>query len=120
MIVDDQQDISYLYKLHLARLGFDSISFDNPLVALDHYQQNYSRYVLVLLDWTLPRMNGLELAKRMSKINSKVQILMISGYLVKEMVNEDEFMEANISEVLHKPVRFEDLAPSVIKLCNKV
>jgi len=118
MIVEDQQDITYLYRLHLERLGIDSISFDNPLIALDHYQQNHGRYALILLDWTLPMMNGLELAKRIRKINSKVHILLISGYPVKEMVHDDEFREAEISEVLQKPVRFEDLGPRIIKLCT--
>lgn len=117
MIVEDQQDITYLYKLHLARLGFDSVCFDNSLMALDHYQQNHGRYAVILLDWTLPIMDGLELAKRMRKINSMVHILLISGYPVKDMVNDEEFIKTNISEVLQKPIRFEDLGPRIIKLC---
>jgi DNA-binding response OmpR family regulator len=116
MIVEDQQDIAHLYSLYLARLGIDSTSFDNPLEALNHYQQNHGRYALVLLDWTLPMINGLELAKRIRKIDSNVRIFLITGYLVKEMVHDDEFREAKISEVLQKPIRFEDLRPRIIKL----
>lgn len=118
MIVEDRQDIAHLYSLYLARLEIDSIVFDNPLEALNHYQQNHGRYALVLLDWTLPMMNGLELAKRIRKIDSNVRILLITGYPVKELVHDDEFREAKISEVLQKPVRFEDLGPRIIKLCT--
>ena len=117
MIVDDQQDIAQLYSMYFAKLEVDSIIFDNPLIALDHYQQNHSRYALVLLDSTLPVLNGLELAKRIRRINSKVHILMITGYPVKDMVDDDEFRKAKISEVLQKPISFEDLKPRVIKLC---
>ena len=117
MIVEDQQDITHLYRLHLARLGIDSIIFANPLIALDHFQRNHGRYALILLDLTLPTMNGLELAKRMRKINSKVHILLITGYPVKDMVYDDDFREAKISQVLQKPIRFEDLGPRIIKLC---
>lgn len=117
MIVEDQQDITHLYRLHLARLGIDSIIFDNPLSALEHYQQNHGRYALVLLDLTLPMMNGLELAKRMRQINSKVHILLITGYPVKDIVHDDEFRDVKISDVLQKPIRFEELGPHIIKLC---
>ena len=45
MIVDDQQDVAQLYSMYLASLEVDSIIFANPLLALDHYQQNHGRYV---------------------------------------------------------------------------
>ena len=118
IIVEDEGDLSYLYKLYLARFEFDSIIFANPLLALEHYQQNHGRYALALLDWDLPFMNGLELAKRIRRINSKVLILMITGYYIKDMLVEDEFREAKITEVLLKPIDLNDLGPHIIKLCS--
>ncbi|MDN5846283.1 MAG: response regulator [Candidatus Nitrosocosmicus sp.] len=118
MIVEDERDLSHLYKLYLARLGIDSISFSNPLIALDHYQQNQGRYALTLLDWDLPAMNGLELANGIRKINSKVPILLLTGYYIKDMLLKDEFREAKISEILLKPIRLSDLGACIIKLCS--
>lgn len=121
MIVEDESDLSNLYRLYLARVGIDTISFDNPLADLDHYQQNRDRYALILLDWTLPMMNGLELAKRIRKINSNVRILLISGYpfkALKDMEDDDGFREAKISQVLQKPILLNDLGPHIIKLCE--
>ena len=31
--------------MYLARFEIDSIIFDNPLIALEHYEQNHGRYV---------------------------------------------------------------------------
>jgi DNA-binding response OmpR family regulator len=118
MIVEDERDLSHLYKLYLARLGIDSIIFANPLIAFDHYKQNHGKYELILLDWDLPSMNGLELAKRIRTIDSKVHILMITGYHIKDMLLKDEFREAKISEVLLKPIRLSDLGARIIKLCT--
>ena len=118
IIVEDEGDLSYLYKLYLARLRIDSIIFANPLIALEHYQQNHGRYALALLDWDLPFMNGLELAKRIRRINSKVLILLITGYYIKDMLLGDEFREAKITEVLLKPIDLNDLCPHIIKLCS--
>ena len=76
IIVEDEEDLSYLFKLYLARFEIDSIIFANPLLALEHYQQNHGRYALALLEWDLPFMNGLELAKRIRKVSSKILILL--------------------------------------------
>jgi DNA-binding response OmpR family regulator len=118
LIVEDERDLSYLYKLYLARFGIGSIIFASPLIAFDHYQQNHGKYELILLDWDLPSMNGLELAKRIRTINSKVHILILTGYHIKDMLLKDEFREAKISEVLLKPIRLNDLGARIIKLCS--
>ena len=118
LIVEDERDLSHLYKLYLARFGIGSIIFADPLLAFDHYQQNHGKYELILLDWDLPYMNGLELAKRIRTINSKVHILILTGYHIKDMLLKDEFREAKISEVLLKPIRLNDLVARIIKLCS--
>jgi len=79
MIVEDERDLSHLYKLYLERFEIDSIIFANPLLALEHCEQNHGRYTLVLLDWGLPFINGLELSKRIRRINSNVHILILTG-----------------------------------------
>ena len=118
MIVERERDLSHLYKLYLARLRIDSIIFDDPLMALDHYQQNHGRYALILLDYALPNMTGLELAKRIRKINSKVHIIMLTGYNIINTVLEDEFREAKITETLLKPIHLSDLGARIIRLCT--
>ena len=118
MIVEDERDLSHLYKLYLEKFEIDSKIFANPLLALEHYEQNHGRYALVLLDWDLPFMNGLELATRIRRINSNVHILILTGYHIKDMVVEDEFREAKITEVLLKPIRLSELGAHIIKLCS--
>ena len=118
MIVEEEQDLAHLYKLYLARFNIDSIIFANPLLALEHYQQNHGIYDLALLDWGLPFMNGLELAKRIRKVNSKIHILILTGHNIKDLLPEDEFREVKISEVLLKPIDLNELGPLIIKLCS--
>ena len=118
MIVEDERDLSHIYKLYLAKFGIDSINFANPLLALEHYKQNHGRYTLVLLDWDLPFMNGIELARRIRRINSDVRILILSEYYIKDMMLEDEFREVKFTEVLLKPIHLSDLGAHIIKLCS--
>ena len=118
MIVEDVWESAHLYRMYLARLGFDSIVFTNPLRALDHYRQNPRRYSLVILDWYMPNLNGLKLAKKLRELDANVKILLISAYFMEDMIGGSEFATAKISDTLSKPILFKDLGPKVIQLCS--
>ena len=90
MIVEDVWESAHLYRMYLARLGFDSIAFTNPLSALDHYRQNPRRYSLVILDWYMPNLNGLKLAKKLRELDTNVKILLISAYFMGDMIGGSE------------------------------
>jgi DNA-binding response OmpR family regulator len=82
MIVEDDRDITYVFNIYLARLGIDSIAFSDPKIALDHFQQYHGRYCVVLLDWNLPDISGLDLIKRIRKYDSKVKIVLLTAYQI--------------------------------------
>ena len=117
MIVEDVWESAHLYRMYLARLGFDSIVFTNPLRTLDHYRQNPRRYSLVILDWYMPNLNGLKLAKKLRELDTNVKILLISAYFMGDMIGGSEFTTAKISDTMSKPILFKDLGPKVIQLC---
>ena len=106
MVVDDDHDQANLFNLFLARLGVDSISFNDPSLALKHYEQYSGRYSLVLLDWMMPRINGINLANKLRNHNPKVKIVLVSGHFIKDIITNDEFKKVNIIDVIQKPVSF--------------
>jgi len=119
MIVEDQTDIAYLYSLYLTRSGFDTISFTEPLLALDHFRQYPRRYSLILLDTFMDGFNGMELSKEIRKYSSQVKILLIAGHSKGDISHRIEFKEAKISDVIQKPIDFEKLGPRILQLCEK-
>lgn len=118
MIVENDRDLTRIYSLYFARLGIDSIVFANPLVALDHFHQFHGRYAVVLLDWSLPGMNGVELAKRIRKYDSKVKIVLLTGYHIKDFLRDENFKGLKVSDVMSKPVYMEDLGSRIVRLCT--
>ena len=58
-------------------------------------------------------MNGLQLAKRIRKINSEVHILLLTGYYIKDKLLVDEFRGAKIEEVLLKTVDMSESSDPV-------
>ena len=119
MIVEDEWDLARLLGMYVANSGFDSILFTEPLLALDHYIQNSKTYALIVVDWSMPDLNGVELAKEIRKFNSQVKILLITGWLVEDVLDSIGFKEAKISAVLRKPIDLENFGPRIVQLCSR-
>jgi DNA-binding response OmpR family regulator len=119
MIVEDEWDVAHLLELYIARSGLDPTLFTEPLLALDHYKQNSKRYTLIVVDWSMPGLNGIELAKEIRKYNSHVKILLLTGWLIEDVLDSSGFKEAKISAVLRKPIDLENFGPRIVQLCSR-
>jgi CheY-like chemotaxis protein len=60
LLVDDEKDILTLYHECLEEWGFPTISFDNPINALNYIEtaNNISNCSLIITDYRIPQMNG--------------------------------------------------------------
>lgn len=116
MVVDDEVELAYLFRNFLEWSGLNSVSFTDPLLALEEFQRNPDRYSIVLADLRMPRLDGIQLAKRMRKCSSSVKIVLITAFYTQENLNRDDFMEASISEILEKPVKLAELRTCIHEL----
>jgi len=117
MVVDDDEELAYIFREFLKRSGFNTVSFTDPLIALKHFNDNPREYWLVIADLKMPNLNGIDLAKKIRNNSSTVKILLITGFFDDEYLISDDFKEARISEVLHKPVKLKELQRYVHELC---
>jgi len=116
MVVDDEVELAYLFRTFLQRSGYDTVSFSDPLLALAHYIQNPNQYSLVIIDFVMPDLDGITLAKRIREIDSNVKILIVTAFYTKEMSNDRELKEAKPSGIFQKPLRMSELRQRVIEL----
>jgi DNA-binding response OmpR family regulator len=65
-LVDDETDITLLYKTGLEQNGFLVDVFNDPALALSSYKAG--EYDLLLLDIKMPKMSGFELYREIQKI----------------------------------------------------
>lgn len=123
IIVDDEEDLANLFKEYLSRLGYNVIAFTNSKLALEHLQQNLTKYSLVITDMRMPGMNGIELANNIRKLyseklnektnNISIKIVLITAYDISELQNKREFNTAKFDKVIKKPIRFPFLSETV-------
>ncbi len=64
LLVDDEKDILDLFSEYLSSNGFNTISFQNPLKALNYFYQNPNNCSLVITDYKMPQMSGLDLINK--------------------------------------------------------
>jgi DNA-binding response OmpR family regulator len=119
MVVDDEPEIANLYSELLQRSGFNSTCFIDPLLALEHYNQNPNRYSLVITDLCMPSLDGIRLAKRIREFDTKIKILLITAFYFNDMLDTEEYREAKLSGLIQKPTKLSVLRQRIIKLLSE-
>ncbi|MFI5406965.1 MAG: response regulator [Nitrososphaerales archaeon] len=117
MVVDDEEELANLFRTFLERSGFNSVSFTDPLSALDHYSQNRNKYSIVITDWRMPNLDGIQLAKKIREYNTTVKILLMTAHVVEESTRKELLRDTLLVDVIEKPFRLKDLVPRIEELC---
>ena len=119
MVVDDEPEIANLYKEFLRKSGFISTCFIDPLLALEHYNQNPNRYSLIITDLCMPSLDGIRFAKRIREFDTKIKILLNTAFYFNEMPDIEEYREAKLTGLIQKPTRLSELRQRIIELLSK-
>jgi CheY-like chemotaxis protein len=80
LVVDDDDMVATLLEEMLAGWGLETTVMRNPLEAYDWFVRDPARVDLVLTDYTMPRMTGIELAQRLTLARADLPVLLYSGY----------------------------------------
>ncbi len=100
LIVDDEPDLANLFTDALKAADLNAIGFDNPLTVLEYIRDNHNTICLIVTDWRMPDIDGLELTKRVNEIDNEIGIMLMSAY----ELDEDQLKEVNKDDYLRKPV----------------
>jgi two-component system cell cycle sensor histidine kinase/response regulator CckA len=91
VVVDDQAVVLEFCRTTLERAGYKVFTAANGEQALGLFEPNRSPVDLALIDIVMPGMSGIELVKRLEKLNLGLRIVLMSGYSpdeVKRVVGE--------------------------------
>ena len=121
LLVDDEKDILDLFSEYLSSNGFNTISFQNPMEALNYYYQNQSNCSLVITDYKMPQMPGLELIKKIREkdIDYKIKTIVISAF-IKDNLPYDKSYFLTVDKILEKPVYLDRLKKVAQELISTI
>jgi len=117
MIVDDEQDITAIFKIGLERNEFIVTTYNDPAKALSDFRPG--TYDLLLLDIRMPGMNGFELYQKIKDLDDNVKVCFLTAY--EEYRTDFKRSFSALDEVkcyLKKPITVSDLIARLMALVN--
>lgn len=107
LVVDDDATIRALTKRILEMGGFDVLTASDGREGVDMFREHREEIKAVLLDMTMPRLNGEETFWEMRQIQSNVKVVLTSGYNEQDATNR--FAGKGLAAFIQKPYQAKDL-----------
>ena len=120
LLVEDEEDLLRLIQKYFEKNGLYVRTYTSPLLALEEFMKNTddNGYDLVISDFRMPGMNGIELATLIRKMNKDIPIILMTAY---DAIDVDplilEFL--NIEYIITKPIKLRTFIEK-IKLNKKL
>ncbi|WP_339728633.1 response regulator [uncultured Gimesia sp.] len=100
LLVDDSGTMRTIQKRCLSKLGIENVTeAEDGVQALEIFQN--STFDIVLSDWNMPNMDGLELLKEIRQLNKEIPVIMITTEAERARVVTA--IQAGVSDYLVKP-----------------
>ena len=107
LFIDDEEAIRESAQAVLEKEGFRVVTDPSGSAALSRLQAGQETFDVIITDYTMPRMSGLELSKQAMTLFPDVTIIMMSGNVDKKLL--DGCKQLGIRKVLQKPWTEESL-----------
>jgi|SRR6187401_1597532 len=117
LLVDDEKDVLNLFSEYLKSNGYNIISFDNPVKALEYFYKNTNNCSVVITDYRMPQMSGLDFLKKIREkdTNQTIKTIIVSAYTKTDIPYEISYI-MKIDKILEKPVFLDELKTEIQKL----
>jgi len=128
LIVDDYVEILELLEnmfpliIKNMELNCSILKFSNPMEALKEMGvKGIKRLDLILSDYEMPEMSGIELIKKIKKINSKVKVIVMSGNIYEAQKEAKEGEKDGlilVDKFISKPFDLNNLSEPIREFLN--
>ena len=114
-----------IFSIYLVNIyhPMDSIQYHFKILleALNYFYQNKSNCSLVITDYKMPQMSGLDLINKIREIdtNCKIKTIIISAF-IKDNLPYDKSYITMIDKILEKPVYLDRLKNEIQELISTI
>ena len=106
MIIDDDKDITNLFKIFLECNEYNVDAYTNPIDGIQNFRKN--SHDLIILDLKMPKMNGMTLYRKIKEIDDTVVVCLSPAdkNYIQELQKDILHIEKT---VIYKPILLKDL-----------
>jgi PAS domain S-box-containing protein len=116
LFVDDEDILVDLYKERLTKLGYDVVATTSSTEALELFKKEPDKFDLVITDYTMPHLTGMDLATELLKVRRGIPIILFTGH--SDNISPETAKVAGISELLMKPQSKGEIAQAMRRVLD--
>ncbi|HEX9010334.1 MAG TPA: PAS domain S-box protein [Holophagaceae bacterium] len=113
LVVDDEEEVRTIAEALLRSLGFEVVLAADGLEALEAYRKAGGKIRAVLMDLTMPHMDGVETFRELRRLDPDCRVILTSGYNEQEAIHE--FLGKGLAGFVQKPFLRDDLSRALRK-----
>ena len=118
LVVDDEARMRKLIKDFLSNKGYHIIEAEDGEKALEEYEKNENKIILILLDVMMPKLDGWSVLRQIRQTNKEVPIIMLTA----RGEEQDELFgfELGVDEYISKPFSPKILVARVEAILKRI
>jgi signal transduction histidine kinase/CheY-like chemotaxis protein len=114
LIVDDEETVCAVGKQILERMGFSVLMAPDGRAALKVFREHADEIVCVLLDLTMPHMDGKEAFRAMQRLHPGVRVILCSGYNEQDAIGR--LTGIGLAGFIQKPFNMATLKEKLVEV----
>lgn len=118
LLVDDDLTVRRVGERMLQRMGYEVTVAADGAEAVDLFRRRDGRFACVLLDLTMPRMDGVETMEALRRVRPDVCVLLSSGFGEAEV--KERFVSHGFAGFIQKPYRYAQLEQLLARALGRV
>lgn len=109
LVVDDEPDITSLFRMALERQGHSVDVYNDPADSLKNFKPHF--YDLMILDIVIPDMDGFKLYNQLRKVDPSINVIFLTASEKQlDVLSKEEYRK---DRLLTKPISIHDLVKEV-------
>ena len=120
LVVDDEPAARLLAHRLFTEAGFEVVTASSGFDCLKEFRKQPSGFDLILLDLSMPFMDGEETFRRLQRMNPAVVVLLSTGFLGQGQSRIERMLAGGMAGVIRKPHRPDELLAQVNAILERM
>ena len=116
LLVEDDIPLAAAEKELLEGLGYKVTAMKCGVEALEIVKALPDRFDIIITDFTMPRMTGVQLTEKIRAIGMAIPVILCTGY--SEVISKQEAAELFIGDIIQKPIELDKIARSIRRMID--
>lgn len=116
IIIDDNISALKMLESGLNSSGYNVVTESDGLKAMELLDKNPLAFDVAIVDYTMPNISGLEVARHIRHINPEMRIILVSGYIKEDLAASNKSL---FDDYMLKPIVIRELADKIKQIQQK-